>query len=89
MFVTNRRSVKLVQKREMLLQRADRAVFPRTQRRTQRQLELFAIEMSPHRQSARLQLSRKRKQLRVVRTGRAFFVEIGSRVETKANRMTK
>lgn len=87
MFVTNRRGVKLVQKGEMLLQRADGAVLPRNQRGARSTLEFFAIEVHPHRQSARLQLLGERTELRVARARRRLLVEIGSRVETKTNRV--
>ena len=89
MFVTNNQSVKLVQEREMLLQRADGAVLPRNQRRARKRLELVAIEVDPHRQAACPQLLGERKKLRVARTRGAFFIEIGSGVETEANRMTQ
>ena len=87
-FVTNNQSVKLVQKREMLLQRADGAVLPRHQRGTRKQRELFAVEVDPHRQSVCLQLLGERKKLGVARTRRTFLIEIGSCVEAEANRMT-
>ena len=73
----------------MLLQRADGAVLPRNQRAARNRLELVAIEVDPHRQSACLQLLDERKKLRVARTRRAFLIEIGSGVEAEANRMTQ